>query len=127
MQISHLALNVRDLEMMKDFYVRYFGGRASQRYQNPRTGLQTYFLMFEGSARLELMSWPDLSDRPPQEHAAGYAHLAFRVGSAAALEDLSRRLTAAGCHLISEPRRTGDGYFEVSLLDPEGNSLELVA
>ena len=66
MQISHLALNVRDLEMMKDFYVRYFGGHASQRYQNLRTGLQTYFLMFDGGARLELMSWPELFSTSPQ-------------------------------------------------------------
>ena len=33
----------------------------------------------------------------------------------------------AGCPILSGPRVTGDGYYEASLLDPEGNLLELVA
>ena len=33
----------------------------------------------------------------------------------------------AGCPILSGPRVIGDGYYEASLLDPEGNLLELVA
>ena len=38
MQLTHTALYVRDLEAMKDFYTRYFGAQANQKYHNPRTG-----------------------------------------------------------------------------------------
>ncbi|MDY7028447.1 MAG: glyoxalase/bleomycin resistance/extradiol dioxygenase family protein, partial [Spirochaetota bacterium] len=29
--------------------------------------------------------------------------------------------------IVSEPRRTGDGYFESCVLDPEGNRIEITA
>jgi lactoylglutathione lyase len=38
-----------------------------------------------------------------------------------------QELSLAGCLILSGPRVTGDGYYEVSLQDPEGNLLELVA
>ena len=53
MQLSHTALYVRDLEAMKDFYMRFFGAQANQKYHNPKTGLQTYFLSFGAGARLD--------------------------------------------------------------------------
>jgi lactoylglutathione lyase len=28
---------------------------------------------------------------------------------------------------VSEPRRTGDGYYESCVLDPDGNRLEITA
>jgi len=31
MQLTHTALYVRDLEAMKDFYVRYFNAQANQK------------------------------------------------------------------------------------------------
>ena len=127
MQISHIALYVHDLEGMKEFYMRHFAAKANSQYHNPRTGLRTYFLSFEDGARLELMHWPDVAPSNPEPRRAGYGHLAFRVGSREKVDALSAQLSAAGCPVLSGPRVTGDGYYEVSLTDPEGNSLELVA
>ncbi|MGL4368252.1 MAG: VOC family protein, partial [Spirochaetota bacterium] len=33
----------------------------------------------------------------------------------------------AGCAVTSAPRRTGDGYYESCILDPEGNTVEITA
>lgn len=68
MRIEHLALYVQDLEGMRAFYEHYFFARAASRYHNPDTGLETYFLSFEGEGRLELMTRPNLgpgADRAP--------------------------------------------------------------
>ncbi len=127
MQLSHTALYVRDLEAMKDFYMRFFGAQANQKYHNPKTGLQTYFLSFGAGARLELMTRPGLSERDQAAQAYGYTHIAFQVGSREAVDALTGVLALAGCPVLSGPRVTGDGYYEVSLQDPEGNLLELVA
>ena len=127
MQLSHTALYVRDLEAMKDFYIRNFGARANQKYQNPKTGLQTYFLSFGAGARLELMTRPDLNARDKSAQEFGYTHIAFQLGSREAVDALTGILAQAGCPVLSGPRVTGDGYYEVSLQDPEGNLLELVA
>ena len=59
MRIDHIALCVRDLEAMRDFYIKYFGAVAGELYHNPRTGLRTYFLTFDGETRVELMQKPD--------------------------------------------------------------------
>ena len=63
MQIDHIALCVRDLEAMRDFYIAHFGAVAGELYHNPRTGLRTYFLTFDGGARMELMQRPDARRR----------------------------------------------------------------
>ena len=127
MQLAHIALYVQDLEGMKDFYVQYFGATANAKYHNPKTGLQTYFLSFSDGARLELMTRPGLTARPQDAPAAGYNHIAFALGSRDRVDALAQELSIAGCPILSGPRITGDGYYEVSLQDPEGNLLELVA
>ena len=128
MQLAHIALYVQDLEGMKDFYVQHFDASASAKYHNPKTGLQTYFLSFSGGARLELMTRPELTPHPQQDAlAAGYNHIAFALGSRERVDALAQELAQAGCLILSSPRVTGDGYYEVSLQDPEGNLLELVA
>ena len=127
MQLTHIALYVQDLEGMKDFYVRHFGATASAKYHNSKTGLQTYFLSFSDGARLELMTQPSLSPHQEDILSAGYNHIAFALGSRERVDALAQELSLAGCPILSGPRITGDGYYEVSLQDPEGNLLELVA
>jgi lactoylglutathione lyase len=59
--------------------------------------------------------------------AVGYAHVALAVGSPDAVESLTARLRAKGVRVLSEPRRTGDGYFESVIQDPDGNAVEITA
>lgn len=127
MRIDHAALYVRDLEGIRAFYERYFGARAGAKYQNPRTGLSTYFLSFDGEGRLEIMQRPGLAPRTERQLAEGYVHLAFSLGSREAVDALTGRLRADGYEVLSGPRTTGDGYYESCVLDPEGNPIELVA
>jgi lactoylglutathione lyase len=127
MKLDHVALYVEDLEAMKDFYVRHLGATANNKYHNPRTGLQTYFLRFDGDARLEIMQRPDVNPRASGEHPLGYTHLAFTVGSVEKVDEITRALVESGCPLLNGPRKTGDGYYESVLSDPEGNLIELVA
>lgn len=125
MHLHHMAVTVRDLEAMKQFYMTYFGGTPGPLYHNPTSGLMTYFLSFDGEARLELMTRPGLvtgdADAPP----TGYAHLAFSAGSRAEVDLLTARLRGDGCSVVSGPRTTGDGYYESGVLDPEGNLIEI--
>ena len=59
--------------------------------------------------------------------ASGYAHLAFSIGSEAAVDALTARLREDGHRIVSAPRRTGDGYYESCVLDPDGNRVEITA
>ena len=126
MRIDHAALFCRDLEQMRQFFIDYFDARSNEQYHNPRTDLCTYILSFtEGSTRLELMSRPDVQDADPSQPAIGYVHLSFAVGSKKGVDLLTRRLAADGYTVTSGPRTTGDGYYESSILGPEGIQIEV--
>lgn len=126
MRIDHVAMYVQDLEKMKSFYEQYFQAEANQKYRNERTGLETYFLSFADKARLELMTRPETEDGEKGEFQTGYIHLAFSVGSQERVDELTAQLRTDGYAVISGPRRTGDGYYESCILDPEGNRIEVV-
>ena len=127
MRIEHVALWTQDLEQLKEFYETHFGARANTKYRNPLTGFESYFLSFSSGARLELMYSPAVADLPgnPGVHPVGCAHLAFSVGSRKRVEDMTAALHAAGYTVVSQPRTTGDGYFESVVLDPDGNRVEI--
>ena len=67
---------------------------------------------------------PETAKRPGDQ-TTGLAHLAFSVGSEAAVDELTVRLREAGYPVLDGPRRTGDGYYESTALDPEGNRIEI--
>jgi len=127
MKLEHVALYVEDLEAVKNFYTRYFCATVNQKYHNPRTGLQTYFLSFEDGARLEIMQRPGMNPRSSGENSLGYTHISFKLGSVEKVDQLTMKLQENGCPLLNGPRTTGDGYYESVLSDPEGNLIELVA
>ncbi len=126
MWIDHVAMYVHGLESMRDFYVTYFDAKANHGYHNSKTGLSTYFLQFENGSRLELMHRPHMEGSVKTALKTGYIHLAFRVGSKEAVHAKTEQLRAAGFTVYSEPRTTGDGYFESCVLDPEENMIEII-
>ena len=129
MCIEHVAIWTQDLERLKEFYRTYFQARASARYVNPAKQFESYFLTFSSGARLELMRRADGHEFsvPLGESVAGYAHVAISVGSAESVDALTARLEADGYRVVDGPRRTGDGYYESSVLDPDGNRIEITA
>lgn len=126
MRINHIALYTRDLEKLKKFYESYFNAQANDGYHNERTGLRTYFLSFQDSTRLELMSRPNMEEQNSSTIHLGYIHLAFSVGSREEVDNLTERLGRDGYTILSNPRTTGDGYYESCILDPDGNQIEIV-
>lgn len=129
MHIEHVAIWCQDLERMRAFYQHYLGADANDKYTNAR-GFSSYFLRFPASScRLELMQSPEVQESRnyAERQFIGLAHLAFSLGSRAAVDELTQRLQADGYELLSGPRVTGDGYYESCLLDPELNRLELTA
>jgi lactoylglutathione lyase len=116
---------VQDLEGMRAFYVRYFNGRSSPKYTNPRTGFISTFIQFEEGARLELMHRADIPTKLNSGETQGLTHLAMAVGSREAVNQLTEMLRKDGYRVVGEPRTTGDGYYESVVLDPEGNRLEI--
>ncbi|PID57434.1 hypothetical protein CSB45_07395 [candidate division KSB3 bacterium] len=127
MKITHVAIWTEQLERLKDFYVRYFKATAGEKYVNPDKGFASYFMTFQGETTLELMSSTNLHARAEDKsvYVVGLAHLAFGLEDEKAVDEQIRRLQQDGYALISAPRRTGDGYYESAVLDPDGNIIEI--
>jgi len=127
--IEHIALWTLDIERLAAFYARYFDAQVGAVYANPSKGFESRFVRFENGARLELMKTTLL--RPvahePGAQRMGFTHLAISLGSEHRVDELTATLRDAGFVVESGPRRTGDGYYESVVLDPDGNRLELTA
>ena len=125
MKIEHVAMYVIDLEKAKTFFTKYFNGHSNALYHNQKTGFKSYFLSFDEGSRLEIMSHPNQIDTTRNQGLTGYQHLSFSVGSKEKVDQLTSQLKKDGYQVISEPRHTGDGYYESVFLDDEGNHIEI--
>ena len=125
MRLEHVAIYVKELESVRDFFIRYLGGHANDGYHNPHTGFRSYFIAFDDGARIECMTKPEMDDQEITLNRSGYAHIAFSVGSKEKVDALTEELKGAGFTVVSGPRTTGDGYYESCIVAIEGNQIEL--
>ena len=127
MKIDHLSIWVDDLERMKDFYTHYFNASANDKYTNTAKQFTSYFISFpQGGPRLELMNRPNvLQAENERGNVKGLTHFAFSVGAKEVVDAMTEKFRRDGYTIFSEPRTTGDGYYESVILDPEGNHLEI--
>ena len=130
MKIEHVAIWVKDIDKVCEFYRKYFGGVVQPLYHNPTKRFTSRFVTFESGARLEVMHRPDIggdveTSRMFHVEHLGFAHLSFSVGSKEDVDHLTQQMSDDGITIVGEPRTTGDGYYESVVLDPEGNRVEI--
>ncbi len=127
MHIEHIAIWTHNLEQLKTFYETYFGATANNKYVNSNKQFESYFLTFTTGTRIELMQRPiiPVTKNDVETQFTGYIHLAFAVGSQAQVDQLTARLRQDDYQVVDGPRRTGDGYYESAVLDPDGNRIEI--
>jgi len=126
MKIEHIALWVKDLERMKNFYKQYFNMNCGEKYENRGKAFSSYFLSFGSGARIEIMHRPDISGQISKKGVSnGLTHLAISVGNREKVDEFTKRIRSDGFEIIGEPRITGDGYYESVISDPEGNHIEI--
>jgi lactoylglutathione lyase len=129
MRIDHIALWTNDLERCKRFYAQYFGATAGTNYVNLKKGFESCFLSFADGARIEAMRTTALAPVAfaPGAQRMGLTHLAIAVGSDQLVDELTQRIKDDGYQVLDGPRRTGDGYYESVVVDPDGNRIEITA
>jgi lactoylglutathione lyase len=128
MTLEHVAIWTDNLEKLKDYYTKHFGGISNEKYTNQKTQFQSYFLTFKSGARLEIMSKPNIpgnkNDTVETQHK-GIIHLAFGVETIQEVDEKAAELQMNGFKILSGPRKTGDGHYEFETLDPDDNRLEV--
>ncbi len=120
-RLTHIALQVRDLEACIDFYQRYADLRLSHQRDIP--GGRVVWLAEEGRERdfilVLLPGGPGHNQR-----ADDFSHLGFALSSREAVDAIARRAEAAGVlawPVKEEPYPVG---YYCGLRDPDGNFVE---
>lgn len=128
-RLDHVALWTDDIERLATFYRSYFKAKVGEKYINPSKGFESCFVTFEGGTRLEIMRTTSVQPvaHAPGMQRMGLTHLALSVGSVEQVNELTDQLRGDGYSVIDGPRRTGDGYYESVVLDPDGNRVEITA
>ena len=125
MKIEHIAMYVNDLERTKYFFEKYFGAVSNDMYHNKKTDFKSYFLSFDDGARLQIITRPEIISHNKNIYNSGYIHIAFSVGSRELVNSLTETLKNDGYEILSNPRVTGDGYYESCVVGIEGNIIEI--
>jgi lactoylglutathione lyase len=128
-RIHHLAAWAKDIDIVCGFYSQHFGAEVGPLYENKAKGFASRFLSFEGGTKFEVMASTalPLESQGPGSQRLGFTHVAISLGSEQAVDALATQLREQGVPVIDGPRRTGDGYYECVVLDPEGNRVEVTA
>ncbi|MDE6499189.1 MAG: VOC family protein [Rikenella sp.] len=127
MRLTHVALWTTRLEELRAFYTTYFGGTSGEKYTNPAKGFESYFIRFGTTGvALEIMRSQSVTE-PAERLCTRWCHVAFDAQTRRGVEELTERLRADGYRILSEPRQTGDGFYESVAADPDGNPVEIVA
>ena len=113
MQIDHIALYTRDLERLCEFYTKYFDGTAGKLYQNEETGTQACFVSFEDAEHSRLWT--------------GWAHTSFKAGTRENVDALTEQMRSEGYEITDGPVVGKDGCYGSFVLDPDGNTVRIVA
>lgn len=127
MKIDHIAIWAENLELLREFYMHYFDMSSSSKYVNAKKNFSSYFLSFkDGGARIELMNIPGKDSPASRGDLKGLAHFSISVGSKEAVDSMAQQFREDGYTILSNPRTTGDGYYECAIADPEGNYVEII-
>jgi len=125
MKLEHVAIYTERLEELKAFYSHYFQGTPGQIYVNEKKKFKSYFVSFETGARIEIMRREGIYEKKNGQDYIGIVHFAFEVEDEKRVDGITDQIAGDGYEIADGPRITGDGYYESTILDPDGNRVEI--
>jgi len=127
MKLDHIAIWTNQLEVLKDFYERFFDGKAGELYEDATANIVCCYVYFPEGSKLELLQAPQLRERhyPKKDRVQGYTHLAFDVGSKEKVDTITAEIEKAGYEIEAPARMITKWFYESAIFDPDGNIVEI--
>jgi lactoylglutathione lyase len=120
-RVSHTGIYVHNIELMKKFYTDHFGVKTGKKYKNPHED-HLYFLNFPSGTRIELIQADSGKNHFINQ---SWGHIVISLGSCSEVDRFTRKMKEKGIEIVSYPKLTGNGYYESTIRDPEGNLIKL--
>jgi catechol 2,3-dioxygenase len=119
--IGHVNLRVADQEVSKRFYRDVLGFAIAE--EDPEHG-GVFMTLGDNFHTLDIGQHPSPETaQRPQRGQIGLAHIAFQVGSYAALREAYAHLVANGIEILRAANHVNQRSFYFA--DPDGNTLEI--
>src|SRR6266508_6254468 len=115
-RIDHLVLFVKDLAKSTAFYAM-LGGEA-----HANEGRSTVMTI---GANQRILLHPDPTHEPPGDHNRQVQHLNFLIKGPRSIAEVIDYVKASGVDIYDPPRGEERGIVQFSLLDPDGNQIEI--
>ena len=112
--LRHLALRVRDVRTVRNFYEQFFAMRLAWQ-PDP----ESVYLTSGGDS---LALHQDVDAAP----GGALDHLGFLVASPDDVHAAAERLRAGGVEIVAEPKRHRDGSVSCYCKDPDGNVVQVL-
>ena len=119
--LDHLALVTTDVRRAARFYTEVLGFTETGRLETAHS--DTIIFISLGGTQIELFGTGDGQAPTGADGCTGFRHLAMKVDD---IDAEYERLKAAGVEFSMVPTTVDAGLRIAFLLDPEGNSLELM-
>ncbi len=123
MKLGHIALRVKEIDKMLDYYCRGWGFAEAFRINNDDGSLRIVYVHIANHQYLELclggIERPEFDDKL----SLGTRHISFTVEN---LEQTKKEMEARGVVFETDIMLLRDGNLTCFLFDPEGNKLEMV-
>jgi lactoylglutathione lyase len=123
MKFGHIAIRVKDINMMLDWWVGKFGLTEAFRIKNDDGSLRIVYLHISDGQCLEFCLGGDERSKFDDQKSLGVRHICFTVDD---LADTKKKMEKRGIVFDSEIIVSRDNNKPLYLFDPEGNKVELV-
>jgi catechol 2,3-dioxygenase-like lactoylglutathione lyase family enzyme len=123
MKFGHVAIRVKNINKMLDFYCRGLGFKEAFRINNENGSLRIVYLYISEGQYLELCLGGDERPAFDDSKSVGFRHINFTVDD---LVRSKKEIEGRGVVFDSEILKLRDNNLGVFLFDPEGNKLEMV-
>ncbi|MBI9051364.1 MAG: VOC family protein [Anaerolineaceae bacterium] len=122
MKLHHIAFWTRDIDALVAFYSTHFDGEVLFRHQ--AGDFKCVFVNICSSINLEFMTRSNLPNGQVTE-PVGYSHFSVEVESKEEVNRLTDYFIANNIPLQKIKEQYDDGFYESSVIDPDGNIIEI--
>lgn len=123
MRFNHIALRVKDIEIMLDFYCEKLGLKEAFRIFNDDGSLRIVYIHISEGQYIELCLNGVSRTAFDDQRDIGFRHVCFTVED---IHATRQELENKGVIFESEILDMRDKNLAMYLLDPEGNKIEIV-
>ena len=123
MRFGHIALRVKDIEPMLDFYCKKLNSHEAFRIKNDDGSLRIIYLHISAGQYLELCLGGNGKPEFDDQKNVGFRHICFTVED---IKTARKEMEKSGVVFSSDILKLRDNNLSMYLFDPEGNKIEII-